>query len=664
MHPTPGRVGLGALLTLGVVLGGCHAADRPLPLAGHDGGPTTADLGVVDGPRVPDAADADLGVDAGEHVADAAPTVDATIEVDAGPPDAGPPDLGPDTTCDDFVCGTSCATSTDCTGSGPGWSCATTVSRCVCAPTSAVELCGDGVDSDCDGTLTPCLWCGTADVDPRSDMSNCGACGVTCPLGGACDAGTCACPADTIDCGGTCLDTRSDITHCGGCDTTCPSGAACTDGACVCPSGLEACTTTCADLASDEAHCGDCATSCALGATCNAGVCECPSGTLDCGATCATVATDAANCGACGQVCGGRCVTGRCIDVLDVAAAHGATCALMRDGHVECWGGTRTGTLGDSTMSGPTYYATPRPVPGIPPATRLAAGDYGICIVTTAGEVYCWGEYPGRDSLGAAIPPTLVVMPEAVTEISVSDVHACVLTTSGSIYCWGENNGAQFGDGTTISSLTPVRANSSVVFASVDAGHDHTCALDRVGAAYCWGNSANGALGIIWWEGSDYGRFRPAPVETTVRFTQLVAGDRFTCARAFGNDLYCWGAYPSAGPEHETPVILDASVLMWRGAFVRLSTVLDDHTCASYRGTAVYCWGSGGSGELGSAATWAAGPQRVPGIGATTRLSTGSDHSCAVTSRTEIYCWGRSYLGELGRELPGSWTATPVSVVW
>jgi hypothetical protein len=175
--------------------------------------------------------------------------------------------------------------------------------------------------------------CGATCADLRYDPANCGACGVSCGVGGVCvnatcgtvapldgggpphadageadagrdagaeagvDAGTDAstdagaeagteagldaapdgsadsgCAAESF-CGGACVDTTSDSRNCGACGAACLVHQVCSASKCECAPGAKSCKGSCVDTAIDPANCGGCGSSCPAGSVCTDGVC-------------------------------------------------------------------------------------------------------------------------------------------------------------------------------------------------------------------------------------------------------------------------------------------------------------------------------------------------------------------------------------------------------
>ena len=101
--------------------------------------------------------------------------------------------------------------------------------------------------------------------------------------------------------------------------------------------------------------------------------------------------------------------------------------------------------------------------------TSVVAGAYQTCAVTAAAGIKCWGkntsgqlgdgnaptdsDTPGDVCADAACASTL----SGVTSVSAGN-HTCAVTDTG-VQCWGSNSNGQLGDGTTISSDTPVNVS-------------------------------------------------------------------------------------------------------------------------------------------------------------------------------------------------------------
>ncbi len=170
-----------------------------------------------------------------------------------------------------------------------------------------------------------------------------------------------------------------------------------------------------------------------------------------------------------GPDCGGLCsstpvAVNSITNATAIAASNAYACALLTDGTVDCWGRGRTGELGNGSTND---SATPVAVKGITRAAAISAGFYHACALLTGGGVDCWG-YNRLGALGngrasapncagnycaAPVPASGIAN---ATAIAAGGYHTCALLAGNSVACWGWNGFAQFGNGTTTTTSTPV----------------------------------------------------------------------------------------------------------------------------------------------------------------------------------------------------------------
>ncbi|MRG92960.1 hypothetical protein GF068_13625 [Polyangium spumosum] len=157
---------------------------------------------------------------------------------------------------------------------------------------------------------------------------------------------------------------------------------------------------------------------------------------------------------------------------------------------------------------------------------------------------------------------------------------------------------------------------------------------------------------------------------------QVALGNRHSCARTGGGDVYCWGnnsAYElGIGSSTSTPtpqkvavagkaIHLDAGGGMFKNAAG--ADLLMAHTCAVLDDTTVQCWGWNTSGQLGtSSGNWQDKPTTAVSLVGATEVSVGGRHTCAVTGKGELYCWGANDKGQCGLGTPSEKVEMPTLV--
>jgi alpha-tubulin suppressor-like RCC1 family protein len=143
--------------------------------------------------------------------------------------------------------------------------------------------------------------------------------------------------------------------------------------------------------------------------------------------------------------------------------------------------------------------------------TELDAGRFFACVRLGSGSVSCWGNGPlagiGTATAAAKTPVAIPGISDAL-QLGIGKDHACVLRVTGGISCWGDNSYGQLGDGSGLTSATPVAvADIPDDATSIAVGDVHSCARRAGGGIVCWGQNTLQQLGD-----DDSGAFQELPV--------------------------------------------------------------------------------------------------------------------------------------------------------
>lgn len=263
-----------------------------------------------------------------------------------------------------------------------------------------------------------------------------------------------------------------------------------------------------------------------------------------------------------------------------IAAGYDHTCALLDNGSVKCWGDNAGGGLGlgDAQPRGNAANQMGDQLPAVPlgtgrTATAIAAMESATCALLDNATIKCWG-YNGNGQLGqgdivwrgdqpgelgdALLPVNLGpgVVPVGLT---VGDLHACALLAGGSVKCWGASisgalglgdlaqRGDQPGEMGANLPAVPLPGPATALAVSVL----NTCA--RVGAGVlCWGDNASGQLGLgntshIGDQPGEVAALQPIDLGIGRTVVQIATGYSSACALLDNRTLKCWGQPPAIG---------------------------------------------------------------------------------------------------------------------
>ena len=183
---------------------------------------------------------------------------------------------------------------------------------------------------------------------------------------------------------------------------------------------------------------------------------------------------------------------------VEIGTGFAHTCGLTTAGDVYCWGNNEVGQLGRGTTGNSEFL--PLKVPGLSNVTSISVGMAHTCAIVKSKNVYCWGQN-GNGKLGTGDleqrnSPTLVKDLDNVKQISANRLATCAVVDSGAAYCWGDNQSGQLGIGAEGSVSVPTLVKNLTQVKQISISYMHACAVVGDGDLYCWGNNDDLQLGL------------------------------------------------------------------------------------------------------------------------------------------------------------------------
>ena len=387
---------------------------------------------------------------------------------------------------------------------------------------------------------------------------------------------------------------------------------------------------------------------------------------------------------------------------VGVAADYQHTCALLDNGQLSCWGDGSKGRLGygNTNSIGDDEYPSANPVNGgivpQPPSRRVVAvtlGTEATCAILTDARVVCWGQtwsLPVNTRVGdVTTAASAVAIPMAVhrrvVSLGAGAVTTCALADDGVLTCWGSNAWGQLGSpGSVIGDNeranqaggVPMPGERTVI--AVSNAKVHSCAVLDNGQVACWGDGANGKLGYgntttigdneTPAQNPAHGGMVPLPGGASA--VAISVGHSHACALLTSGSITCWGnntwgqlGYGNTNDigDNETPAqnpVHGGLTYLPAGRTAVAVAAGDFHTCALLDNGQVTCWGDGAFGKLGYGNTlqinnpstnpYNGGIVPLPGGHTATAIAAGQDHTCAVLDNGQVSCWGDAVYGQLG----------------
>jgi alpha-tubulin suppressor-like RCC1 family protein len=193
-------------------------------------------------------------------------------------------------------------------------------------------------------------------------------------------------------------------------------------------------------------------------------------------------------------------------DAAMISSGNGFDCALRGDGTVWCWGYNGDGELGQGDTK---VHLSPVKVKNLAGVTVIGTGLYHACARAPDG-VYCWGKNDagqigngGVDGLPVLLPAQVAMTTgfDDVVQIVGGQVTTCALTSAGTVFCWGQYQQVGNGGGSSVQCnggpcvASPTKANVTGVV-EIAMGDEFVLARLSTGFLMAWGGNTVGQIGI------------------------------------------------------------------------------------------------------------------------------------------------------------------------
>ena len=266
-------------------------------------------------------------------------------------------------------------------------------------------------------------------------------------------------------------------------------------------------------------------------------------------------------------------------DVVKIAAASEATCALKSNGEIYCLGADNDRAVGSSY----SYYYNNGVATSLDYSTSGKYVDLysssissgAICATSVTGAIKCWGDGYRISQTSQSQYVFYDFNGILNSDFSFGNDHACLVVSAitelhdettrtivaGDIVCWGSGSYGKTGQGSSttygtnndIQTATSINFNGTLMTA-VEASSDHSCSISSAGEVYCWGRATHGRLGYenpnnLGDNSNELPFLTAVDLEGSAKLISLTSES--TCAVMTDNEVYCWGSGQYGQTGHE-----------------------------------------------------------------------------------------------------------------
>lgn len=329
---------------------------------------------------------------------------------------------------------------------------------------------------------------------------------------------------------------------------------------------------------------------------------------------------------------------------------------------LNAWGADTAGQLGNGVID-MNPHDLPMTVNNITGVKAIRAGYQHSLALKQDSTVWTWGSNTfgqlGNGSFITSTSPVQVNGLNSVIAVSGGQAgyHSLALKADGTVWTWGKNTEGQLGDGTLNNSNIPVQVSGLSNVIAIAGGEYHSLALKNDGTVWAWGRNSNGQLGDSTTTNSSV----PVQVLYLSGVTDIKGGRYFSFALKSDSTVWSWGqnADGQLGDGTTTQRLTPVQVVNLNQVVAIAGSAF--HCLALKSDGTIRAWGRGVDGQLGDGLQTASSiPVQVLSINNAVEIVSGTNYSFALTANDSIYAWGRNIYGQLGNDTSGNYYYSPV----
>jgi alpha-tubulin suppressor-like RCC1 family protein len=178
----------------------------------------------------------------------------------------------------------------------------------------------------------------------------------------------------------------------------------------------------------------------------------------------------------------------------------------------------------------------------------VSVGYSHVIAIANNGTLWAWGmNHFGQLGNGTQLSSTTPIQIGTDTDWKTVSAGSgptsfnLALKNNNTLWSWGSNTYGQLGDGTFTHKFTPVAIGSNTNWNSISAGYSHALATKTDGTLWSWGNSEYYALGYGNGYGEGYHKNSPTQIGTLTTWKTVSAADRYSLALKIDGTVWGWG---------------------------------------------------------------------------------------------------------------------------